>query len=250
MKPQKGAVPIKRILKIVLLSLLALLVVAAAVFAVIQWENIRAVSNALSHTEEELLQMEADAKTSFEEKTGIDLTQVEQQAAGLTVEDILAELPPSIDTETQEEIPEEITPDAPTDPKPTEPDAPKTPETQKPVDTSQVERILAKLYVLQSSYTGQIEAIRVSTISEYQNLPPSQKTKSRQLSMARGAVSQVTALERQCDQQVAGLLLQLRAALAEIGMDGSIANEAENYYVSQKSITKSKYMNKYMKYLS
>lgn len=236
----------KRILKIMFFSLLAVIVIGAAAVCIFQWDNIQAAIVGLKYSEEDIDRMKVDAKTDFSEKTGIDLDVIEAMAANMTPEGTL------IDSNVGSPAPDERDSDASHKdeniqlPAVTEP----TPGKNPVRDTSRVEAILARFYALQNSYVSQIEGIKSNAYAQYKALPKAERGTSAKIRLGRAAVSQATALESECDAKITSLLKELRIALQEVGLDQSVASDVEYYYASEKSLLKAQYMSKYKKYLS
>lgn len=264
------------------MSVLSLFFIAAAVFCITQWENIQAIKMGLGHTPEELEQMQVDLKVDFEQKTGIDLEKIEEMSKHINPDGTAKEEPSEQDPGT-EDIPftEEENGDAEdspvSDPKtPQSKDNPKKPNGKTPSeskdtpkkddpkkddpqkkpksnpkkDTSEVEAIMARFYALQSSFVGQLEGLKNSTIASYKAIPVGQRSVQKRAAMGRSAIAQATALEGQCDAQVASLLTELSAALRRAGMSQDLVSDVRYYYASQKSCLKASYMSQFSKYLS
>lgn len=223
----------------------------------------------LKYSQEEIDQMQNDAKTAFAEKSGIDLDAVEKMASQITPEGNPIE-PEDVTAskETQSEIsvagdasPSKTankTENAKTSQNSAEKPADKTsgkPTASKPSDqvqrdTSEVEAILARFYSMKSSYVSQLDGIRSSASAEYRALPKEKKGTDAIIRIGRSAIGRASALESECDAKVTALLAELRDALQKAGMDQSLANDVKYHYASEKSLLKAQLMSKYKKYLS
>lgn len=224
---------------------------AIAIFAVSQWDNIQAAIIGLQKTPEEIEALHTDAKQSFEQQTGIDLSQIEELSKHIHPDGTPIDSSESASEPDKVEIPS--VPQAPETPlngtsNGTAQNAPQNPTIAQ--NTKEVEKILARFYALQSSYVSQIEGIKDSAYAQYEALPQSKRGTSDKIRIGRAAVAQATSLENQCDAQVASLVSELRAALKKANMAPSLASEVEYYYASQKSYLKASYMSKFSKYLS
>ena len=225
------------------LLILAVIVCAAAVLIITQWDNINAAIIGLKYSEEEIGQMEVDVKTDFADKTGIDLDVIESMAENMTPEG--EPIAPTANSETPGT---NVGTQLPTE---------KAPATQVPAlpnntgkDTAEVEAILARFYALRSSFLSRLEGIKSNAYAQYDSLPISERGTNAKIRIGRVALSQATALESECDAKIAALLKELRPALKRAGLDEDLANDVEYYYASEKSLMKAKYMSKYKKYLS
>lgn len=255
----------KRILKIVLLSLLALIIIGAAIICITQWDNIQAAIIGIKYDEEEIDQMQVDSKIDFAEKTGIDLDAIEAMAATITPEGDIIDPASGKSTVPEGSSPQDV--EFPSLSEANDPSTEKPQESdslpgQKPImpqnptsnaqgrDTSKVEAILARFYALRNSYTAQLEGIRSDAYAQYKALPKEERGTAAKIRLGKAAVARATALESQCDAKVNALLKELRAALKEAGMSEELVNDVRYYYASEKSLLKAQYMSKYKKYLS
>lgn len=229
----------KRILKPTFLLALAVIVIGAAVVSLTQWDNIKAAVLGLQHSEVEIDSIKTDVKTSFAEKTGIDLDAIEAAVNASPKEDIGDAAEDSSSQPEQDVLP----PDSSSDKEP-------APSTKPLRDTSKIEEILSRFYTLQSSYVSQVEGIKSDAIAQYLALPRGERSTADKIRIGRSAFSRAVKLESECDAKITVLIKELRAALREAGMSETIAKDAERYYASEKGLLKAKLISKYKKYLS
>ena len=138
-------------------------------------------------------------------------------------------------------------------------DAVTQPSTQDPTGTAvdqemqkakdRIAELVAKVYVLEASYTSQLGQMESSAISEYKNLPKEERTKAKQLSIAMGYLNQISAMESSCDSQMEEIVSELRELLKTTGGDETIPDDIMAAYKNEKEVQKAQYISKYSKYL-
>ena len=241
---------------LILLIILGVLLLGAAILAITQWDNIKAVTMGLKYSEEEISQMQTDSKKHFEEATGIDLSKVEEMSKYVNPDGTPIETPEGSQAQLPQEPVSGQKPQEQQSPAPAQPQKPASsevkPSTQKKPskDTSEVEAVMARFYALQSNFVGQLESLKNSTIAAYKAIPVGQRTIQKRAAMGRDAISQATALEGQCDAQMTALLGELSAALKRAGMSQDLVSDVKYYYASEKGYMKASYMSQFSKYLS
>ncbi len=113
------------------------------------------------------------------------------------------------------------------------------------ITDERVARLVARMYVLKSQYTGSVEGIVASMKADYMSLPADQRTTSAKAGIATSYMGQINALEAQCDAQVDAIVTELRQVLKETGGDASLADAIVTAYANEKQATKSYYINRY-----
>lgn len=111
------------------------------------------------------------------------------------------------------------------------------PETEKAIQEQ-----IATMYVLRSTYVGKLEAIAQSAIDEY---VAGDHTEENRKQVVYDKLDQLTALEKECDAQVAQVVSRLRELLKEAGRDDSLAKQVEETYQNEKSLKKAAYLEKF-----
>ena len=106
----------------------------------------------------------------------------------------------------------------------------------------EVQRIVASLYVLRSSYSSQLAGLTSAAKSEFASLPAEQQTASAKRRIVAAKISEASALESSCDAQVSSLVSSLRARLTELGMDTSLADQIQSSYNQEKTLKKASYL--------
>ena len=120
-------------------------------------------------------------------------------------------------------------------------DAQQAAEPPSEVDQAIQEQI-ATMYVLRSSYVGKLEAIAQSAIDEYS---AGAHTEENRKQVVYDKLDQLTALEKECDDQVAQVVARLRELLKEAGRDDSLAKQVEQTYQEEKSLKKAAYLEEF-----
>ena len=120
-------------------------------------------------------------------------------------------------------------------------DAQQAAEPPSEVDQAIQEQI-ATMYVLRSTYVGKLEAIAQSAIDEYS---AGAHTEENRKQVVYDKLDQLTALEKECDDQVAQVVARLRELLKEAGRDDSLAKQVEQTYQEEKSLKKAAYLEEF-----
>ena len=196
----------------VLLIVLAALILLTGAFTIWQRENLKALLLGMTKSEEELQTLVTETRSELADKLELDLAFIELEAKRLV----------------------------------RKPENEQTPQAED--DGKAVERILAKLYALESEFLGRIAGVEASTRSAYLALPPEQRAEKR-MSLVSDAIGRVFSMENECDGKVNALIAELREALKKENKDPSIAEEVYRSYVSEKGLKKAEYLQKYKKYM-
>lgn len=105
-----------------------------------------------------------------------------------------------------------------------------------------IQEQIATMYVLRSTYVGKLEAIAQSAIDEYS---AGAHTEENRKQVVYDKLDQLTALEKECDAQVAQVVSRLRELLKQAGRDDSLAKQVEQTYQNEKSLKKAAYLEKF-----
>lgn len=110
-------------------------------------------------------------------------------------------------------------------------------------DGAQLKKLFARVYLLRSSFTGQLNSL----ISQAKAELKSPEAEGNAVSIANKYYSLGTSLEAECDSQMESLLSQIKAELERTGGDTSVAEQIRSAYQNEKSLTKSALIEKYKK---
>ena len=220
----------------VVLIVLGIIIALIASFAVWQRNNIKAVIYFLRYSKEDLVQMAADNQKELDDAlkkidmaAPRELTEEETKAlesGELTLEEAVAlTLTPSDENPTTSAEPSGGK-------KPTV--APVTPSKT----LSNIEKLIAELYVLKSSYMSKLDGLESAGKKEYATW------KGQMISKYSGIIS---GWEAECDAKVEAVIGRIREEIKKTGGDMSVINTIRSTYNNEKQIKKAAYMNTYLK---
>ena len=104
------------------------------------------------------------------------------------------------------------------------------------------EQTAEKSDVLRSTYVSKLEAIAQAAIEEY---AAGEHTEENRTSVVYKRLEELTALEKECDAQVAQVVERLRSLLKQAGKDDSLAKQVEKTYQEEKSLKKAAYLEEF-----
>ncbi|MDR1329739.1 MAG: hypothetical protein LBK23_09080 [Oscillospiraceae bacterium] len=105
--------------------------------------------------------------------------------------------------------------------------------------------LVAKVYVLRESMTGQIDGLISAAKSDYGALPEEERTAAKKQELAARYLGEISAMEGSCDAQMKEIVGELEAILKEIGADASAAAEIMQAYKEEKNLKKSYFLSQY-----
>ena len=207
----------------VVMIVLAVLVIVIGGLTAWQWNNLKALHSGITldpaSIQEELdaQQKEFDAAMDEYDVPKIEFTQEEinQLVNGEVSADQIA------DSMIQKDEPSEEEPIPP----------------EETIDQA-IQKEIATMYVLRETYVGKLDVIIQAAINEY---AASDGSKSKE-DIVYGKFQELTALEKECDQQVAAVTSRMRDLLKQAGKDTSLADQVEDTYQTEKSMKKAYYI--------
>ena len=107
---------------------------------------------------------------------------------------------------------------------------------------AQIQEQIAQMYVLRSTYVSKLEAIAQAAIDEYVG---GEHTEENRANVVYKRLEELTALEKECDAQVAQVVERLRSLLKQAGKDDSLAKQVEKTYQEEKSLKKAAYLEEF-----
>lgn len=107
---------------------------------------------------------------------------------------------------------------------------------------AQIQEQIAQMYVLRSTYVSKLEAIAQAAIDEYTQ---GEHTEENKADVVYKRLEELTALEKECDAQVAQVVERLRSLLKQAGKDDSLAKQVEKTYQEEKSLKKAAYLEEF-----
>lgn len=223
----------KRIKKLLCL-LLALLLLAAIVFAWWQRDNLKALYQAKTMDAETILQ-ESQAKIETHQKE-LEQYNVILKAPTQEEKDELLSGGGAKSAEQDKAdtakatVPEEI------------------PAVEKPTAQSILDRCIQELYDCEISLMSRLGTMKQEALDQWRALPGSQRTKTKKLEIGRRGLTACYDLEVEIDAQVQGILARYRTELESIDADTAPLDTLWKYYCEEKASTKAYYLNKYCNY--
>lgn len=216
----------------VILTILALLAIAIGAVVVWQWNNLMALHDGLTmdpiaiqeELEEQQEQFDAvmdEYQVPHKEFTQEEIDQLVSGAlsASEMADSMLQGTKPSNDGGQQQEESTDPTTDV----------------------EGAIQKEIATMYVLRATYEGKLEAIVQSALDEY---AANDGSRSRE-DIVYSKMNELTALEKECDQQVEEVTFRLRDLLTQAGKDTALADQAEETYQAEKSMKKAYYIQKF-----
>ena len=238
----------KRIKKLLCL-LLALLLLAAIVFAWWQRDNLKALYQAKTTDAETILQeSQAKIETHQKELEQYDVilkipTQEEKDEMlnghGIKTgeQEVAAPEEPSASNAavTAEVIP------AAQDSGPEE-----TQADEQPTAQSILEQCIQELYDCEVALMSRLGIMKQAALDEWHAIPKEQRTKAKRLEIGYRGLDECYVLEVEIDAQVQDILAKYRAELENINADTAPMETLWEHYCEEKASTKAYYMNKYL----
>lgn len=215
--------------KKVVLIILAIIVLCLAAAAVWQWNNLQALRYAATFSEEELREKLDENEKAISDilntMPDMDMSKLSQEAADMFNNGELSESD-AIAIITGKLTLEEV----------------KAGKTVSETENSNLKNLIAKIYVLRSTYTGKLDALVAQAYGEYKanggNINP----------VADKYIAIASNLEGECDLQIESLLSQIKAELDKTGGNQDIISQIRATYKSEKSIKKGELLSKYAKH--
>lgn len=108
-----------------------------------------------------------------------------------------------------------------------------------------VDTLIEAFYVLKAKYVTNLDGILRQCKTEWRSKPKSERTFSARLVMAEKCMQLGSALEVECDAEMAALIGELRLALSESGQSTAIISEIQGIYEEEKRIKKAYLIDRY-----
>lgn len=234
------------------LGVVGVLILAGAVTAAWQWNNVKAAAYMLTMDKSTLdTKLEENRQTldnamqqyHIPEYT-FSQEEIDQLTDGsLTAEEAAARL---LEEPQQSAAPEAQNEDGSAQTQASA--APSAPAATAPVsggstaEEEEIRQLIATMYVLQATYVGKLEAIVQDAIDEY---TAGAHTDENRTKIVYSKYEELTALEQECDSKVSAVVSRLRELLKATGQDDSLAKEVENTYQEEKSLKKAYYIREF-----
>lgn len=109
-----------------------------------------------------------------------------------------------------------------------------------------IAELVGQIYVIEAKFTSELTALEKWALSQFENLPTVEEKKAKKKELIAYGFPKLSALEKECDTQVAKVLKELENVLKNAGQSTELCNQIEDAYYDKKQITKSYYINEYM----
>ena len=214
--------------KTVILIILAVIIAGLEALIYWQWNNIEALRYFATYSEEErqnkLDENEKAISDILDGMSGIDISRLSDEAVKMLQNGELTE-EEAIAIITNKTTLDEI----------------KSGKATLSNDSSNLENLIAKIYVLRSTYVGKLDSLVSQAYGEYKAGGDSDAIVDKYIGIASG-------MEGECDGQIESLLSQIKTELEKTGGDMSLINQIRTTYKNEKSIKKGDLLSKYSNY--
>ena len=214
--------------KTVILIILAVIIAGLGALIYWQWNNIEALKYFATYSEEErqnkLDENEKAISDILDGMSGIDISRLSDEAVKMLQNGELTE-EEAIAIITNKTTLDEI----------------KSGKATLSNDSSNLENLIAKIYVLRSTYVGKLDSLVSQAYGEYKAGGDSDAIVDKYIGIASG-------MEGECDGQIESLLSQIKTELEKTGGDMSLINQIRTTYKNEKSIKKGDLLSKYSNY--
>ena len=214
--------------KTVILIILAVIIAGLGALIYWQWNNIEALRYFATYSEEErqnkLDENEKAISDILDGMSGIDISRLSDEAVKMLQNGELTE-EEAIAIITNKTTLDEI----------------KSGKATLSNNSSNLETLIAKIYVLRSTYVGKLDSLVSQAYGEYKAGGDSDAIVDKYIGIASG-------MEGECDGQIESLLSQIKTELEKTGGDMSLINQIRTTYKNEKSIKKGDLLSKYSNY--
>lgn len=228
--------------KKVIIAIVCILVVFVAVVAFLQWENIKVLSSIGKYSTKEIEQMLADntekkkaalneiniREFTADEKLAVQKGELSQAEAIKLITEGKAQAEDNQNTANL--IGNNVN------------TVNSKPERDYEAELSE---LIGEIYVLEATFSGAVDGLINSAISEYQSLPPEMHTNAKKLEIGLKYLGVANSMESSCDSQMSSLLSKIESNLMASGKDTALLGEIKNAYHNEKSLTKNYYLSLY-----
>jgi len=255
-------------------SVLAVLLALLAVLALWQRNNLKAVLDFASHSQEELEeklqqndQQIKDTVDALEEVTVRDLTDEERQGlrdGTLSPEEITnrlvgwtpdplppeqTEIPPASSASSEQPPASSFSGEASGSVSSGSASSgyPPTEDNRYYEYQQKLSALIARVYVLREEYLIALDDLQAEAIEDYRSLSASQKKGSKLANFISKYLSRGTQLEKDCDRKMDAVVQEMEAVIKEYGGDMSLVDTVVTTYANEKSLKKAWYMSELQK---
>lgn len=214
--------------KKIILVILSIIIIFVGILIFRQWNNLQALRYAATYSEDELQEKLENNERAIDDILNkfpdMDISKLPKDAADMlnsgeiTEDEAIAIITGNL---TLDDI--------------------KAGKTASSSQNTNLKNLIAKVYVLRSTYTGKLNSLVSQAYAEYtengRNISP----------IADKYIALASDLEAECDSQMETLLSQIKEELDKKGESHEIISQIRSTYKSEKSIKKGELLSKYKK---
>jgi len=231
------------------LIVLAVLILLIGILLVWQRENLKALKDYFSYSQEELAQQLAendqlikDAVDTMPEVSIRDVTDEERESlkdGSMSPDELFDRLLESESESTVQDTNPGNTqqPDAEA-----EPTVPTVPDAEKSEYETQLTALIARVYVLREEYLILLDNLQDEATAAYKAMPSDQRTGAALADFVSSFLAKGTALEKECDRRMDAIVSELKSLIKANNGDMSIVDTVIKTYANEKSLKKAWYM--------
>ncbi len=109
-----------------------------------------------------------------------------------------------------------------------------------------IAELVGKIYVIEARFTSELSALESWALSQFEHLPTVEEKRAKKKELMSYGFPKLSALEKECDTEVANVLSELEKVLKNAGQSTDLVTQIDNAYHEKKQLTKSYYINEYM----
>jgi len=220
------------------LKIISFLIVVSVIIAIYQWDNIEAIYISKTHSPEEIqVMIDKNAEIGNEIIPGLavrELTDDEKEAiknGELSSNEALEKIlePENINSQPIETGVY---------------DKPTVLEPERDY-SAELASLIGQVYVLEASFSGALDNLVISAISEYNALPIEKHTSTSKWAIGLKYLGEATSMEASCDQQMATILSQIESVLIASKGNMALLDEIKSAYRNEKILKKNYYLSMY-----
>lgn len=111
---------------------------------------------------------------------------------------------------------------------------------------TQISDLVAQVYVIKARFTSSLRGLEQTVCNEFYSLPKSEWNNENKNRIIKKYTQSALDMQADCDAQVNDILTRLKPLLSAAGKDESIINTIKTSYENEKKSTKSMYIKKYL----
>ena len=109
---------------------------------------------------------------------------------------------------------------------------------------NELSALIARVYILREEYIAALDGMEAAAKADYRALPSAQRTGTAMAALVSSYLAKATELEKQCDDRMDAIVAELRTLISENKGDMSLLDTVVYSYANEKSLRKAWYMSK------